>query len=245
MKSMHSRMAALAAILTLATAGAAQAQGVPVQSELTLALRVERTNPSGNDLADGSTRIRRLSFSTKDLRDLVSDLLHRNDVRSIGVRRMSLPTEDTSNSEIFRESLVLLDRRGNAIDAGSGNTAVAAKVLDLTLLSPLFASSALQIRDNDRRGVLSQQERALEAVELSITGDGSNLRFALIGVNDADAKRRFQRRQDLGLLFGRRTLDVSGGAQIDAIPGDRTDDLVGNGVVSGTIKATAEKRTDR
>src|SRR5262245_37247023 len=111
---MQSRMITLGAFLMLASAGPLHAQDTPtppgtmpgatppgarasdvVQSDITLALQVEVTDPTGTDAVDRAARIRKVSFSTKDLLDLVSDQLDRNDVRRLAVRRPAMAMETT------------------------------------------------------------------------------------------------------------------------------------------------------
>jgi hypothetical protein len=238
---MQLRIAALSCGLILAGAGGVHAQGTPVESRLTFALQIDMTDLAGNEVGDVSTNIDRVSFSTKDLIDLVSDITENDDIRNVALRRLT-SNEARPDADLLGEDLVFLDSDGNVVPAAGAIVIEQRRVL--AALDETFAQRAADIRDDDMDGIVSRDDRSLEAGTLRIVGDGNNLEFGLIGNSRAESRRRSDGDRDLGLIFNSRVIDVTGGAQLDVASSDLDDALDGNGVVTGTIRASSEQRLD-
>jgi hypothetical protein len=237
------RIAAVAAILSLANAFSARAQDVQVESALRFTLRIEVADPVGIDPMAAHEVLRTVSFSNKDLRDLMSDLLNTQDVRSLVVRRVARAGDAALDSALLGRTIVFLDARGEPIDP-VGAAVVLETRLDPGSLSPLLGRSAVAL-ERDGTRIMARRERAIEAGELRISGLGNDLRFGLLGVSTAEARRRSDGARDLGLLFAKRSVELRGGADLQVESPSLSPALRGRGVVTGTIEASGERPVQR
>ena len=241
---MRVHAAILSGFLMVAGAVTGSAQqpvlGVPVESSLTFALRIDMAEVNDGG-AIRSTNLRRMSLTTKDIMDLVSDILNRRDIRSLALRRITNPADVAPDHEVLGANIVFLDGDRNPIEVGA---AVLERQLDLDELSRLFERRAASVQIRRDAGVVSRQIRALEAAELRILGGDNHLQLGLFGVDTANARRRFERQRDLGLFFGSRIVEVNGGVDLDVDSIALSDRLDGRGVLRGTVRAGAERRLD-
>lgn len=243
--------AAVLATTVLLCAGAARAAEQDVESLLVIALRLQFTQ-NVSTVGDDDSKVTTIRLNTKDFLSFVSGATGSEAARAMLRRTTTIADAVPDEAPVLSQPITVLDSDGVEIVTTGFVTQSALALTDMVGSSQLDqgVNTASAIKDDEatlyhvrRRDLLNEGSHWM----LDGDGDGGGItdtdqvEIDLVGITTADSKRGrdLADASDAGLFLTSRHSKVLGGVHIDLGVAGVTVDV--NGIVSGVVKATAEK----
>jgi hypothetical protein len=223
----------------LAWSGAAAAQAdVSVQSKLTVALTGMFEEPvEGGD--PGDTRLLRFRLTTKDLIDLVQQVVGAEaEVRSLVHRRVTDASGAAPPIEFLGMSLIFLDADGSDIGGEILEVNSAMTFDPLGEDAAPLGNTPSFVNNDSEGGPGSRRDLALEVARWNFEGgEVGSFGIVLLGKGVHNSRITLFQDQNQGFFFTSRTAEVHGGAELNLA----NLSPEGGALVWGTLKTGAEE----